>query len=339
VSAGRFAWLLPVVAACAPTDEPAPAQAERSFHPFEHAAIPPGRVVPVQGTDVRILRPEGFVASGRASGFVHAELGCSLAIQELDEPFDEIAAAYRAGTWPPNRLAAATEIPERVPEFEQDGRPAFHLTWRWKDRPYAEWMLVFGDEHGTVMILAATSTERLVSCRPLLLGALRTARWDRGRDVDPFAGQAFRMDAPQGLALLLRAEDRLVFGVPGKDGSLDSLAQILRVEAFTPEAWPRDLRAFAERQLVRPQTLRHVELAGARALELDGLRGLDLAGEAIDKRSGETVALRVTILADGEARRVYLASATVASARADEQLPALARALQSFRRVGPEEWR
>ncbi len=324
-----------LAAACGPepSANEAPSSAREDAEPFHplgsvHAPLPPGRLVPLDGTDARLLLPAGFVTANRGTRLRHEEFACSVTVQELDRPFAEIAAAYEAGEWPENRVQYATELPAAVPEFDHDGRPAFHLVWRWSGQPYSEWMLITGDELGTLTVLASASNEDLRHCRDDMLAILRSARWDRGRERDAFAGQTVRLDPPEGLELVARADGRVVLGTPG-----DEQGPWLRIEAFAPALSGDALLEFARDRLGLPQNVGKIQLRETRPIERSGLAGYELDADAVDKRTGEAMLVHLVVVNDVENDRVVVARGTVSVDRAAEWLPAFQRATATLRRA------
>ncbi len=299
-----------------------------TLHPFGGVDVPFARQVPLDGTDVRLPLPEGFVSVERGSRLRHETLGCSVTVRELDQPFDEVAAAFEAGTWPENRLYKATELPSAVPEFEQDGRPAFHLVFRYPDQPYSEWMLVTGDADGVLVVLASAANEDVTGCRDALFAILRGARWDRGRERDPFDGQLFRLDPPPDLSLVRRSDGRVVLGTPG-----DEQGPWMHVEAVAPARSGGELEQLAEERLGLPQTIRTIQVRERRPVERDGLHGYELEAEAVHKRSGEPMLVHLLALYDPERDHVISVRATVSAARAATWLPAFQEATASLRRT------
>src|SRR5262245_50873456 len=153
--------------------------------------------VPVPGTRVYLDPPSGFIPAERFPGFQREEKGASIMVTELPGP----AATMQKGMTA-KLLATRGMTLIRSQTVKVDGNDALllHVSQSAAGVSFLKWMLVAGDAKQTVMVVGAFPKAAGELSLPVRRAVLSTT-WGAKRQIAPYEGLAFRVDATPALRL------------------------------------------------------------------------------------------------------------------------------------------
>lgn len=291
--------------------------------PFSVAAAP----LPVPGTRAQIEPPAGFTPSPRFAGFQHEELQASIMVTEIP-----VAAGAMKKGMTKEGLASrgVTLISTETPSIAGVEALLLHGSQTAVGTEYLKWMLVTGDDAGTIMVVATFPKSEAARVGEALRLAVLTTTFGAGSG-DPFAGLSFRISPTPKLQILHRVNNLLLFSEPGKKVPLAAADPMVLVGSSISAVVIEDLAAFSEdraRKTERVQDLRGIQ---GRALLVGGRKAYELVADATD--ADEAIALRFYQVIVPDAGGYHVMQGIVGTNRADEMLPEFRRLTDSFELV------
>ena len=176
------------------------------------------KVTRVPGTSVSLVPPVGLAPSKDFPGFLDTQTGATLMITEMDGALKSMAA-----------ILDAEELKQKgVKELSRESAPLGPHDGLWLEAEHATsegtalktiWM--FGNDEKTILMTGVvwnTSPEKMIAIE----ASMRTARWNPAGKRDPLEGLNFRLRDTQGLKLMTRMNNWLIYtedGQPDKDAS------------------------------------------------------------------------------------------------------------------------
>ena len=291
-------------------------------------AHPPGRPARVAGTRVSLVPPAGFTPSERFPGYVLEAEGASIIVTEFPFPLAEGLPALsdpeklktKAMTLLSKESVLAACAPSVLFGFRQVVSGAEFL----------KWVLLIGDEAGTVVVTAtfpAASEGRLSA--PLKRSVL-TARRETSLKVSADEGLRYAV-AESGV---LKRAERLgnslmftgggIFPSPSVDNPLFVVAQSLGGVVTG------DRRDFAERRVRQTASVSDVSVVKSEPFTAGGLGGFETFADGKDQASGRPMVIYQAVLFDG--RDYYLMQGLISRERSAEHLPSFKEMARSFKR-------
>lgn len=276
------------------------------------------------GAGVRLVCPDGFGKARDFEGFQQEETQSSVMALRIAGPFAQTTAGFSAE---PMKRRGMTLVSRE--EVRIEGFPALLLAVEQSayGTDFSKWMLVFGDETETRMVMAtfpkADATGLSARLRDAVLGTklAEVGPPDVGFALTPSPGlkpaTAFGKSllfTREGTIPLKSREDPLFIAGP-------SIAKV-------PEG---DAKTLAVRRIAQTEGTKVGALLESNAVRIDGLDGWELVAEATDAGTGTPLVVYQTMLFEKDR---YLLLQGIAGAKArDEWLPEFRAMARSLRRT------
>lgn len=287
--------------------------------------------VRVSGTKVSLVPPAGFSPAARYPGFERRDPHASIMVTELPGP----AAQMQRGMTP-GRLASRGMHLLGSSRHLVDGHEALLLRLSQNAGGYEvlKWMLIAGDDDGTVMVVATFPKEAdALLAEParasLLTTTLGTAAAGPG---DHFEGLPFRVSPTRTLKIAGRVSNLIVLTESGAIGPQGPDACVFIVGSSIAEVRVADLRAFAEARVRETEKVSSVRIVEARELAIGGLPAYEIVATAIDPRTGRSLTLYQVLLLDDAS--YFVMQGLVVQPRAAAMVPEFQRVAASFAKAG-----
>ncbi|MBK9735884.1 MAG: hypothetical protein IPO92_13385 [Saprospiraceae bacterium] len=103
----------------------------------------------IPGTKCSIIPPNGFEAATTFSGFMQAETGASIMVNEIPASYDPIIAGFTADAL--KKTGMTLQSKETI-DFNKSKATLIKVTQAANGTIYIKQMLIFGDEKGTVLV-------------------------------------------------------------------------------------------------------------------------------------------------------------------------------------------
>jgi hypothetical protein len=275
--------------------------------------------------------PAGFVASARFPGFENAASAASIVVSELPGPAADMQKGMTAKT-----LATRGVTLLRRETVKVDGQDAVLIQGSQSASgvTFSKWMLIGGDAQKTIMIVAAFPESAAEDLSQAVRRSLLSTSWSRApREVNPFEGLMFRVDATRKLRLAGRTAGMLVFSETGSIEPASASDAILVVGNSITEVKIEDVEAFARARAAKTERTGPLRNIQGRAVTADGLAGYELVADTKDLKSGKDLSMYQFVVADDAT--YYLAQGFVSPERAELMLPEFRKVTGSFRRLHP----
>ena len=296
--------------------------------PADAESVPTPEPVPIPGTHVDAIVPESFEVSTEFPGLEHDFADTSVVFTEIRRSLSEVTEWVDADVLEKRGLKRVAAEDLMLDDVEAS---MFSIE---DDRGNVElfrWILLFGDDSQTEMVVATTQASLEPRLRQDVRALFESVRWHPERRVDPFDGLDFRVNATPLLLFQPRRSDRLVLIRQDQIGPVegaDPRIFVSRHELATPV---EDLPRYASEHLLLSGQTAVLENVSERRLRLGGLNAFEIVahGQSFD---GSRPLLVYQVLAlDKNSYYVVQAFA----ARQDEQryLAEFRQVAQSFRRA------
>jgi hypothetical protein len=283
--------------------------------------------VPIENTLVRLVCPEGFTAPVGARALSSSELETRVDVDELDRSRQAVVAQMEEE----ERTDLGVRILGRS-DLVQDGRDATRIDVRiaLDGELFRRFALVLGEGEQSALITCTCPEARAEELAPLLESVLASVVWDRGREVDPFAGQLFRLDPPPGFELWTRAPDRVVLRRGGASTPTHADPRIV-VEALPGRVGALD--ELAAEKVHRLGFLRAIERTGAGTFSSPAGSGARWTYRALLKKENTNIAVAVFAVPAEDATIVALL--LTGSESGADSLAELERSMEGLTRTRP----
>lgn len=256
--------------------------------------------VRIEGTHVRLHVPEGFRVAAEFPGLGLDEDLTSVLVSELPVPL-----AVSRRDLDEDALAHGGVILRRAAEVEV-GRFSgvlVHATQRIAGIEFRKWLLLFGDETGSVLLTATTPLDLEERYQKALVETLSTAIWDPDLAATPPEGLRFRVREVAPLRIVRSSANAIVLADPARTGG-DTLTPLVTVGSSLVPVQIGDLPRFARRRLEESTSIEQIEVESERPRELGGLPGHEIVATARDVATRRPVRVTQLLASDGE--RYYL---------------------------------
>jgi hypothetical protein len=282
----------------------------------------------IPGATVRLQPPPGFVPADRFPGFQWADAGSSIMVTEMPGPVGDVRAGMTK-----EGLASRGMTLRSLEVTRVAGREAIliSVTQVASGVVVEKWMVLFGDESTTVMIVATFPHALASELRKPLRDAVLSAEWNPSRRVDRFEGLRFRLTETDRLKIANRMANMLLLTAGGVAGRLSPGDPFLVVGSSISEADIHDLERFARQRLARMVTIKDLTNIEGRQVIVDGATAYELTADARDEKADTALRVYQVVLLDG--RYYYLFQGKVGAAKADEYLPEFRQVTKSFWRT------
>ena len=282
--------------------------------------------VPVPGTRVSLVVPEGFALSQDFPGLGRDDDLTSILVTELP-----VAVTIARQDLDADALAARGVRVHRLVEVPVAGRQGWlaHATQDVAGVAFRKWILLFGDDTKSVLLTATTPLDLEAVHGRALVDTLAGARWSPEAPADPVAALPFRVGEAPPLRILHSAPNAVVLSDP--DPTPDRVVPLVAVGVSLAQVQIGDLPAFARDRLMQTVSIEEIEVEDERARSLDGMPGHQIEARARDAASEREVIVTQLLATDGA--RYFLVHGIADAASGEAFRPLLERVIASFERV------
>ena len=285
--------------------------------------------VPIPGTRVSAIVPEGFALADDFPGMVHDYVETTVVVSELPLPPETVLAWLE-----PELLEERDTRRLKIEDLTLEDAEAVLLEVR-EDRDDGEryrWIAVFGNAHESVLVVVSTLDSLESRLRADALALIGSLRWDPGRRSDPLRGLPFRVDAPLPLVLQPGERDHAVLLRADQIGPLrpgDPRATVTRYRVGSEiDDLPRHAREHL-RSSPELATLESIDSEGV--VRMGGLEGWEIVAHGVAFDGPIPVVAYQAVVPDGD--EVYVVQGFAAEPGAESFLASCRALTQSFRRA------
>lgn len=257
-----------------------------------------GQLVPVKGTRVKMVVPEGFKQSDTFNGYMLEDKHASVMVTEMPAPASKLMQGFTAE----NLAARRMELISKK-DIEVSGKPGLLLNLKQKLGPvvFEKWIAVFGDEENSILVVSAFPESFSKELSEGLKTCTENVQWDRDKKLDKTAGLNFKIEAVQPLKLAHRIQNMLLFTEEGKFPAASTKDAIFLVGQSFGRPMIPDKKAFCLNRIKQTKSLENVK-----ELEVVDLSsgekqadGFEITAQATDKKSGDKMFIYQVIIFSG----------------------------------------
>lgn len=310
------------------------------------AAADAPEVVPVRGTRIVMIRPEGFADAAAFTGFVHTRTPASIMVSEVRAPASRLFAAMTDENLARQGMTPLSREPVRIQNREGVLVRVRHR----KGTDYEKWLLVFGDDESGFMInaswpAASGGGDPAGEMRRAVMSAIVA---DSATHGNPFADLTFRLEPPPGLSFAERRGKTVYFTPsgrmpsPGPQGTpADPDEPLFMIGTSFSTFDVTRPGNFAETRLGLTEGIRDVKIEMSRPYTLDGLAAHEVVASAHevvasarDRATGREVAF-YQILVFEDARVFHFVLGRTGAETRHTRLGEYLKSAHTFARINP----
>jgi hypothetical protein len=287
----------------------------------------------VPGTKVTLDPPKGFAKSTQFPGYMMAETGASIMVSQIPGPIAEVAKGFTKEGLAKNgmNLLATKTVTTKTGKTT-----LYHVAQSARGTDYLKWMIAFGNEKETVLVVATFPRKVADEWSEKLRKSVVGARWDTSAAVGAFEGLTFRVSAQGNLKIAKTMGNNVILtpgGVFPQKNPDDPLA--LMGSSIT-EDWevPGDLEAFTRRRLLQAPIFKDVKISSTTRIAAGGLKGYLCRAELTHKDGGARLAVQHALLFSKDGYYIFQAMCPVGEKAVYD--PLFSGVLKSFKVVEAE---
>jgi hypothetical protein len=289
----------------------------------------PALNVPIPGTRVSAIVPEGFALADDFPGMVHDYVETTVVVSELPLPPETVLAWLE-----PELLEERDTRRLKIEDLTLEDGEAVLLELR-EDRDDGEryrWIAVFGNAHESVVVVVSTLDSLESRLRADALALIGSLRWDPSRRPDPLRGLPFRVDAHLPLVFQPGLRDHAVLLQADQVGPLRPGDPRAFVARYTVGSEIDDLPRHAREHLSASPELATLEaVVSEQAIRMGGLDGWEIVARGVAFDGPVPLVAYQALAVDGD--RVYAVQGFVAREAGEDWLPVFRQLSHSFRRA------
>jgi len=276
----------------------------------------------VTGTKVSIEPPPGFQFAPALPGFVQTDSGASIVVNEIPGPVKQL----KAGMTEEQLGAQGMMLLEsRTTAVGEHSALLLHAMQVAGTTQFEKWILIFGNESASVLLVASYPQGVIPDPGPALKGAILSASWNPDQKLDPLEGLPFRITPAGSLQIGERVSSMIVLTRGGVRTPVPPEEPMLVVGASFSEVRIDDLEAFSRQRITRTPEITDLSDLRGRPTKVNGMPAWELTARAKDAKTGTPIHVYQLLVA--EQTSYFLAQGLVGSSQAEEFLP-------QFRAVG-----
>ncbi len=286
-----------------------------------------GEIVAFPAVGTRVRKPHGFVKSKDFHGFQNVETQSSILIVVIPGPFQEITAGFDADGLKSRGMALLSKQDTTVSDLSG---LLVHVEQESMGTAFRKWMLIFGDEESTRMILATFPKRHETDLGPLLREAVKSAS---PIQIDQSGLQDEVGFTIKPSAKLVEAQSIGKMRAFSKDGSLTSESPadpLFVVGKSLGVAVVEDRQGFAIQRLFQTAQTKISSIVSHEEIERGALKGFEHVAVGEDSDSGIPLTVYQAILFDSDG--YFLMTGLVGKDLADTYLPEFKKMSRSFAR-------
>lgn len=247
--------------------------------------------LPVSGTKVSLIPPNGFEKAANFTGFQQTQSGSSIMVMSIPGP----AAKVQAGLSKEAFMSQGVEISE-IEKLTFNGMPALFLTGTQNahGNVYTKLILCFGTDQESVMINGAFP-QNLQEVGKVIRQSMFGAYFDAGKKVDPFEALDFAINiAGSKMVFAKNVAGSLVYNVDGKlpTESVDRTSFIIAKSLSKMQLEDKKLYCLNRIKQLYPG----IAIDSVSELSVDGISGYEVSGDFKGKEGDQNEKIYQAIL-------------------------------------------
>jgi hypothetical protein len=300
-------------------------QSQANRNPDPIGSQPQYVLFPAAG--VKLIRPNGFDEAENFHGFQQLRTQSSIMVLKIPGPFSETARGLTAEQLKTRGMTLRSKESVGI-----DGNTGVLLgvTQNAYGMEFAKWILVFGDEEATKMIMATFPQSSEANLSSQLKAVVLGTKIDNTPAPAPGTDVGFAMVAPATLKLTSGIGKTLIYT---KDGTIPAKSpeEPFLIAAPSLSEVPMDSkRQFAVQRLFQTAHTKISSVTSNDEITIDGLNGYEIVADGEDIDSGTPLSIyQVILYGDGS---YILIQGLVGSTIADQYLPEFKSMARSLRR-------
>lgn len=308
----RFFWLLSAVLMLATVPQAMAVGAER-----------------VPGTKVTLAPPAGFTPSEQFPGFQKTDAASSIMVTEMTAPAPQVRAAMTAEGLATRGMTLLASMPGTVSNLDAT---LLHVTQAASGTIFEKWMLVFGDQANTIMVVATYPQALSASLGEAMKQSVLSTRWDPAQQVGLFDGLKFRIAETGTLKFARRVSNMIMLTKDGDQGPVTAGEPFAVVGASISQIdVAADLSGFSRQRLGQTAEIADLGNLVGRTTTVDGLPAYELTAEAKDLKTGTPLNIYQLVAAEGSS--YFLVQGLVGQAQGQTFLPEFRQLAESLTRA------
>jgi len=280
----------------------------------------------VPGTRVALEPPEGFTPAEQFAGFQRLNPAASIMVMERP---GKVLQVYSGMTKEALAGQGITLLGSEVVTLDGQAAMLYHVTQPGPGGVVEKWMVLFGDDANTVMVVAGFPQASASSMSEPMKRAVMSTTWNPAQPVDKFEGLPFRLADTASFKVASRSARKVTLTTSGVDPRRAEDPVLVIVPSVNDEDI-QDLESLARQRIGATATISQVTNISGSAVKVDGATGYELTGDATDANYG--TALRVYQLIVVEGRKILMVQGRVAASQAAEFAPQFSRVARSVQR-------
>jgi hypothetical protein len=196
---------------------------------------------------------------------------------------------------------------------------------------YEKWILAFGTDTQSVIIVGTVPREQAEAFRAPLKQSLLSTRWDPTASVGLLDGLPFRVQETSTLKISARVSNGVVLTKDGAKGPIPADEPLLVVSASVSTVNLSNLEKFSRDRLSQTQQIKQVQNIAGESVTVNGLPAYELTADALDGRAGAPIRVYQLIVDDGG--NYFIAQGFAGEGTATQFLPQFREVARSLRKA------
>ena len=282
----------------------------------------------IPGTRVTLQPPQGFTPATQFPGYQRADAASSIMVTEIPAAADQLRAAMTRDGLARQGMTLLTASPGSVSGLDAT---LLHVSQSAGGATFEKWMILFGDQANTVMVVATYPQALAASLSEPMKQSVLSARWDPSQSVGLFDGLTFRVAESDTLKFARRISNMIMLTEGGHQEQVGPSEPFAVVGTSLHQVAIADVETFSKQRLAQTTEITGLTNLQGRAITVDGLPAYELTAEANDLQSGTPLSVYQLVAAEGQA--YFLIQGLVGRAKGQRFLPEFRAIASSLRRA------
>lgn len=255
---------------------------------------PKAQPIAITGTKVNLVKPEGFIESTNFPGFQQNTTGATIVVTEFPGAYTDVASGFTVENLKPRGMNLISKEKVSIDSYEGF---LIKFTQNANGQDYGKLAVIFGDAKESIFIIASFPVELEKDLSNVLKDSLINAKWDRKKEVDPFADLSFSVNGNGPLKFAKRLQANLLYSQEGK----------FPVEVETPifvvgksiSEFPTattDYKVFSEGRLNQSAENKNIMILSGEPITIDNLNGYEIVASGNDSATNTPVLIYQVLL-------------------------------------------
>lgn len=289
---------------------------------------PKAEPISVKGTKVNLVKPEGFVESSNFPGFQQNATGASIVVTEFPGAYSDVASGFTEENLKPRGMNLISK--EKISIDSYQGF-LIKFTQKADGQEYGKLGVIFGDDKESVFIVASFPVDLEKDLSTVLKDSIVSAKWDRKKEVDPFADLSFAVESSGSLKFAKRLQSTLLYSKDGKfPVDVDTPIFIVGKSISDFPAGTIDQKAFSESRLNQSAENKNIAVEFGEAVTIDNLTGYEIIATGNDASSNTPIAIYQVILFDDKS--YFILQGLVGAKSKDQFVAEFKKMARSFKK-------